>query len=83
VLISHISHLERDTFDGNLWLKFLPPRVQGRSFLELKTRYRMKGVMERAHDLLLVDEEVFQNHQHLHLALENGTLQLDNHTSPR
>jgi P4 family phage/plasmid primase-like protien len=65
---------------GNLELvaEFLPPRVQGRSFLNLKHRQRLKSVVERARDLLAVDSDFFQDRQHLHLALDNGTLQMDN-----
>lgn len=64
---------------GNLQLvgEFLPPRIQLASFLNLKNRQRMKSVVERAKDLVAVDD-IFQDRRHLHVSLQNGTLQLDN-----
>jgi P4 family phage/plasmid primase-like protien len=64
---------------GNLELcaEFLPRRVQLSSFLALKNRQRLKSVVDRARDLLVVDEDFFQDREHLHLAFSNGTLQID------
>lgn len=64
---------------GNLDLcaEFLPRRVQFASFLALKNRRRLKSVVDRARDLLAV-EDFFQDRKHLHLAFLNGTLQIDN-----
>ena len=63
---------------GNLELcaEFLPRRVHISSFLALKNRQRLKSVVDRAKDLLAV-EEFFQDRKHLHLAFLNGTLQID------
>jgi hypothetical protein len=57
---------------------FLPHRVKAASFLALKNRQRLKSVVDRAKDLLAVEEEFFQEHKRLHLALTNGVLQIDN-----
>ena len=64
---------------GNLDLcaEFLPRRVQLATFLALKNRQRLKSVVERARDLLAVEDDFFQDRKHLHLALLNGTLQID------
>jgi hypothetical protein len=65
---------------GNLDLcaEFLPGRVQWASFLNLKNRQRLKSVVDRARDLLVVEDNFFQDRKHLHLAFLNGTLQIDN-----
>ncbi len=65
---------------GNLDLcaEFLPRRVQFASFLALKNRQRLKSVVDRARDLLAVEDDFFQDRKHLHLAFLNGTLQIDN-----
>ena len=67
---------------GNLELcaEFLPRRVQFASFLNLKNRQRLKSVVDRAKDLLAVEDgdDFFQDRKHLHLAFLNGTLQIDN-----
>jgi P4 family phage/plasmid primase-like protien len=65
---------------GNLELvaEFLPRRVQLASFLNLKNRQRLKAVVDRAKDLLAVEDDFFQDRKHLHLAFSNGTLQIDN-----
>ncbi|MGO8926292.1 MAG: phage/plasmid primase, P4 family [Limisphaerales bacterium] len=65
---------------GNLELvaEFLPGRVQLASFLNLKNRQRLKAVVDRARDLLAVEDDFFQDRKHLHLAFLNGTLQIDN-----
>jgi len=60
--------------------EFLPRRVESGSFLRLKTRQRLKSVVDRAKDLLTVDDDFFQDRQHMHLALSNGILQIDNGT---
>jgi hypothetical protein len=46
---------------GNLGLcaEFLPRRVQFASFLNLKNRQRLKSVVERAKDLLVVEDDFF------------------------
>ncbi len=64
---------------GNLELvaEFLPRRVQFASFLNLKNRQRLKNVVDRAKDLLAVEDDFFQDRKHLHLAFLNGTLQID------
>jgi P4 family phage/plasmid primase-like protien len=64
---------------GNLDLcaEFLPHRVQLASFLNLKNRQRLKSVVDRAKDLLAVEDDFFQDRKHLHLAFSNGTLQID------
>src|ERR1017187_5996151 len=64
---------------GNLDLvaEFLPSRVQLASFLALKNRQRLKSVVDRAKDLLTVDDDFFQDRKHLHLAFLDGTLQID------
>jgi len=58
--------------------EFLPPRIQLASFLNLKNRQRLKGVIETAKDLLVVGDDFFQDRRYLHVSLKNGTLQLDN-----
>ena len=57
-----------------------PRRVEIGSLLNLKNRQRLKSVVDRAKDLLTVDDNFFQDRKHLHLALLNGTLQIDNGT---
>jgi P4 family phage/plasmid primase-like protien len=57
---------------------FLPHRVKFASFLNCKNRQRLKSVVERAKDLLTVDDDFFQDHKTLHLAFMNGVLQIDN-----
>ena len=65
---------------GNLELcaGFLPPNIKFAGFINLRNRQRIKSVVERAKDLLLVDDQYFRDHQHLHLAFLNGVLQIDN-----
>jgi hypothetical protein len=58
--------------------EFLPRRVQYAGFLKCKNRQRLKSVVERAKDLLVVDDDFFQDRKHMHLALANGVLQIDN-----
>jgi P4 family phage/plasmid primase-like protien len=64
---------------GNLELcaGFLPANLKFAGFLALKNRARLKSVVERAKDLLAVDDAYFKDRQHLHLALQNGVLQID------
>jgi P4 family phage/plasmid primase-like protien len=65
---------------GNLDLStsYMPLITNAGSFLALKNRQRLKTVMERAKDLLAVDDDYFQDRQHLHLSFSNGVLQIDN-----
>lgn len=67
---------------GNLEMcaALFPPHVQIASFLQLKNRGKLKGVVERAKDLLLIQDDFFQDRRHLDLACKNGTLRLDTHT---
>jgi P4 family phage/plasmid primase-like protien len=64
---------------GNLELcaGLLPSNLKIAGFLNLKNRARLRSVMERARDLLVVDELYFKDRQHLHLSLQNGVLQID------
>ena len=58
---------------------FLPPIVKAASVLQLKNRQRLKSVVERAKDLLVVDySEFFKDSQEHHLSFTNGVLRLDN-----
>ena len=60
-------------------VEFLPPIVKAASVLQLKNRQRLKSVVERAKDLLVVDySEFFKDRQELHLSFTNGVLRLDN-----
>ena len=61
----------------NLTAQHFPGSLKMESFLALKNRARLKGVVDRARDLLQVDELHFKDRQHLHLALMNGVLQID------
>jgi len=59
--------------------EFLPPIVKAASVLQLKNRQRLKSVVERAKDLLVVDYSEFsKDRQPHHLVLANGMLRLDN-----
>ena len=64
---------------GNLELcaGYLPPDLKFGGFVNLKNRQRLKSVVERAKDLLLVDDGYFHDRKHLHLACQNGVLQID------
>ncbi len=63
----------------NVVVEFLPPIVKAASVLQLKNRQRLKSVVERAKDLLVVDySEFFKDRQELHLSFTNGVLRLDN-----
>jgi P4 family phage/plasmid primase-like protien len=55
----------------------LPTNLKVSSFLTLRNRARLKSVVERAKDLLVVDELYFKDRQHLHLACLNGVLRID------
>jgi P4 family phage/plasmid primase-like protien len=60
-----------------LCAEFLPPRVQIASFLALKNRQRLKSVVDRARDLLAVDDDYFDDGKPFQIPLLNGVLQLD------
>jgi P4 family phage/plasmid primase-like protien len=62
----------------NLCAGHFPSRLNYDSFTSLKNRTRLKAVVERARDLLAVDDGYFQDRKHLHLSLANGVLQIDN-----
>jgi P4 family phage/plasmid primase-like protien len=61
-----------------LCAEFLPHRVKWAGFLNCKNRQRLKTVVERAKDLLVVQDDFFQDRKTLHLAFMNGILQIDN-----
>ena len=63
-----------------LCASFLPSNVKRAGFIALKNRQRLKGVVERAKDLLCVGDEYFEDRQPLHLAFVNGVLQIDSNT---
>ena len=42
---------------------FLPPRLKLPTFIALKNRQRLKSVVDRARDLLAVDDDFFQDHR--------------------
>ena len=65
---------------GNMDLvaEYLPRRVQWASFLNLKNRQRLKSAVDRAKDLLSVEDDFFQDRKYMHLAFTNGILQIDN-----
>ncbi len=52
-----------------------PSRVNVQSFLALKNRQRIKAVVERAREVLAVDDEFFRTQPH-RLAVQNGILDL-------
>jgi phage/plasmid-associated DNA primase len=58
---------------------FVPRRVQLRGLIALKNRQRLKSVVERAKDLLVVDDDdFFQDRKHMRLAFQNGVLEIEN-----
>jgi P4 family phage/plasmid primase-like protien len=61
-----------------LCAEFFPHRVKWAGFLNCKNRQRLKSVVERARDLLVVEDDFFQDRKHMRLALQNGVLEIDN-----
>jgi P4 family phage/plasmid primase-like protien len=61
----------------NLCSQNFPSSLNYDSFLALKTRQRLKSIIERAKDLLAVEDDYFQDRKHLYLSLANGVLQID------
>jgi len=63
----------------NLASQYFPKRLRFNSFLGLKKRDRLKLVIERAQDLLVV-ENVFKDHSTRFLRFDNGVLDLNDNS---
>lgn len=64
----------------NMLAKHFPSRLKFDSFLPLKNRQRLKAVVERARDLLEVDQRYFKDQDCRYLNLANGIFNIDAQT---